>query len=226
MSDKKLRELERIWKRTGTSRDEAAYLQERVRAGELPTEKLALAAHLGHLPACTVLETLPPQSTVAENLALKGTFSPEDLSLINWVLALRSWDPAAPVRAAVVAARLVLKPDSDPACVEAVEAAEAWFGCPCPAHAEEVLRGTLGARAARSQEETDWLANTVCEAGMAVQLLSVDSGAAGSQVANAVATGALRSAGRAGDPAAIRDAIREAFVPELLGYLDDQRREP
>jgi hypothetical protein len=35
VSDDRLRELERRWKETGAVEDEAAYLKERVRAGEL-----------------------------------------------------------------------------------------------------------------------------------------------------------------------------------------------
>jgi hypothetical protein len=48
MSDAKLRELERRWKETGTVEDEAAYLLERVRVGDLSRERLELAAYCGH----------------------------------------------------------------------------------------------------------------------------------------------------------------------------------
>jgi hypothetical protein len=48
VSDKRLRELERRWKETGTVEDEATYLQERVRAGELTQEELDLAAYSGN----------------------------------------------------------------------------------------------------------------------------------------------------------------------------------
>ena len=47
MSDERLRELERRWKETGSVEDEAAWLSERVRAGELTEERLRLAAALG-----------------------------------------------------------------------------------------------------------------------------------------------------------------------------------
>lgn len=52
MGDEKLRELERRWRESGTVEDEAAYLLERVRVGDLTQERLELAAHL--------LETRPP----------------------------------------------------------------------------------------------------------------------------------------------------------------------
>lgn len=48
VTDSKLRELERRWKESGSVEDEAAYLLERVRVGDLATEKLELAAYCGH----------------------------------------------------------------------------------------------------------------------------------------------------------------------------------
>lgn len=51
MSDSYLRELERRWRESGAAIDEAAYLAERVRAGDLDRDKLDLAAYLGHEPA-------------------------------------------------------------------------------------------------------------------------------------------------------------------------------
>ena len=51
MSDSKLRELERRWKETGSVEDEAAYLLERVRVGDLTRERLELAAYWGHRSA-------------------------------------------------------------------------------------------------------------------------------------------------------------------------------
>ena len=48
MADAKLRDLERRWKETGSPDDEAAYLLERVRVGDLSRERLELAAYCGH----------------------------------------------------------------------------------------------------------------------------------------------------------------------------------
>ncbi|MCA8923515.1 MAG: hypothetical protein KDD82_16990 [Planctomycetes bacterium] len=47
MGDERLRELERRWRERGSLEAEAAWLKERVRAGELPRERLQLAATLG-----------------------------------------------------------------------------------------------------------------------------------------------------------------------------------
>lgn len=48
MTDTRLRQLERRWKETGSVRDEADYLLERVRVGDLDRNRLDLAAYLGH----------------------------------------------------------------------------------------------------------------------------------------------------------------------------------
>ena len=48
MSDERLRELERRWRETQAVGDQAAYLLERVRVGDLSQERLELAAYCGH----------------------------------------------------------------------------------------------------------------------------------------------------------------------------------
>ncbi len=62
MSDEKLRELERRFKETGSVEDEAAWLVERVRVGDLTQERLELAAYLGHEPARRLFEKDPPRT--------------------------------------------------------------------------------------------------------------------------------------------------------------------
>lgn len=54
MSDERLRELERRWKESETVEDEAAWLKERVRVGDLEWSRLELAACLGHEAAVAV----------------------------------------------------------------------------------------------------------------------------------------------------------------------------
>ena len=56
MSDQRLRELERRWRETGSVEDEAAYLRERVRVGDLTQERLELAAYCGHEGATRATE--------------------------------------------------------------------------------------------------------------------------------------------------------------------------
>lgn len=64
MSDAKLRELERRWRETSTVEDEAAYLMERVRTGELPYERLTLAAYLQHRASSIAT---PPQKPLPQD---------------------------------------------------------------------------------------------------------------------------------------------------------------
>lgn len=68
MSDAKLRELERRWKETQSVEDEAAYLLERVRVGDLSRERLELAAYCGHegaMKAAGIGPTKSPQDLAA-----------------------------------------------------------------------------------------------------------------------------------------------------------------
>jgi hypothetical protein len=51
VSDSKLRDAERRWQQTGAVEDEAALLQEQLRAGELSEARVQLAAWLGHAAA-------------------------------------------------------------------------------------------------------------------------------------------------------------------------------
>lgn len=64
MPDQRLRDLERRWRETGAEEDEAVFLAERVRMGELPPEVTALAAYFGGKVAHLVhgdVNTLPDQ---------------------------------------------------------------------------------------------------------------------------------------------------------------------
>lgn len=53
VTDQKLRRLERRWRSTGNVEDEAAYLRERVRQGDLSERHLRIAAYLG-VPGATL----------------------------------------------------------------------------------------------------------------------------------------------------------------------------
>ncbi len=89
MTDRSLRELERR-ARGGARDDEAAWLAARVRAGDLPRERVELAAWCGHEGA----------------RAVAGVGAAADrLDLDDWLRGLRRWR-RAPARAALAAARL------------------------------------------------------------------------------------------------------------------------
>jgi len=71
VSDARLRELERRWKETGSPDDEAAYLLERVRVGDLTRERLELAAYCGRQGAARACASQPPaegRTLMAESL--------------------------------------------------------------------------------------------------------------------------------------------------------------
>jgi hypothetical protein len=121
MSDRKLRDLERRWKETGTVEDEAAYLLERVRVGDLTQERLELAAYCGHEGARRVIPAVPefPLLFVLEAVERIG-------------------GRAALVRVGIEFARLTTAslPDPERQLVERqIVCAEQWLTCPCDEHA-------------------------------------------------------------------------------------------
>jgi len=123
--------LRRARRRTATSRsaaDEARYLTERVRAGELPPTRLGLAAYCGHPAARLAAAPTPPRA-------------PADLE--PWVRGLEAWGAEPLLRACLAAARLAAGEEELAAYPwPALEAVEAWVRCPCQAH----LGRALGAR--------------------------------------------------------------------------------
>ena len=94
MSDGRLRELERAWRTSGAREDEVRWIEACVRAGELPPERVALAAYVGHEAAGQALGPDAPSGDA------------EDLR--SWVLGLMPWGKAACLRVALAAARCVL----------------------------------------------------------------------------------------------------------------------
>ncbi|MBX3471257.1 MAG: hypothetical protein KF878_30690 [Planctomycetes bacterium] len=115
MSDTRLRELERLWKETGSSDDEAAYLLERVRVGDLTQERLELAAYSGHEGALLCVNVAPPEDLVpwlrgltAPNLVLEraaadcaltalASLPPHEVADLRWETiraALAAWADA------------------------------------------------------------------------------------------------------------------------------------
>jgi hypothetical protein len=110
-SDEKLRDLERTFRQTGSPDDEAAWLLERVRIGELTPERLELAAYCGHEAARRAIQTS------------HGAASIKDLA----TYASRCGRPAC-VYAMLVACRLLIEqlPDQSDA-RELLVIAEEWL---------------------------------------------------------------------------------------------------
>jgi hypothetical protein len=128
MSDQKLRELERRWKETGSTEDEAAYLLERVRVGDLTRERLELAAYCGHEGA--------RKATSAQ--------TPAPVELSDLFRVLRQNDPVFLQLAlsAVGSAALAIWPPRQVnrgALESAISHVEALARCPCASHQDELL---------------------------------------------------------------------------------------
>lgn len=85
MADARLRDLERRWRASGSAQDEAAWLAARVQAGDLPAERLSLAALLGHEAAL-----------LAGGTPLPDPFAGRDQAAWSFVdLFVQTRDPAA-----------------------------------------------------------------------------------------------------------------------------------
>jgi hypothetical protein len=138
LSDERLRDLRRRWEASGQLEDEAAYLRERVRAGELTSDRLELAALCRHLGARAALGGAAPEPP------------PDDDWLHRSACAWgRSSKPVA-VRMALIAAELVL-PDFEATRPgearprRALKAAQAWLGAPSEEAAAEAAAAAAAA---------------------------------------------------------------------------------
>lgn len=92
MSDERLRELERRWTESGSVNDEAAYLKQRVRAGDLSQERLDLAAYCGREAALVAL----------------GANSTVEWDSKAWAEGLGRWGPSIVLRAQCLLAEVLL----------------------------------------------------------------------------------------------------------------------
>ena len=115
--DQRLRELERNEAASGR------LLRERLRAGALAPERLRLAAALGHPGAREALGEPVQDSSLAALLALAAALGPEGPLCVA----------AAATREALSRHELWLM-DALPRVRAALEAVEAWTGCPCEEH--------------------------------------------------------------------------------------------
>ncbi|MCW8137500.1 MAG: hypothetical protein KIT58_01180 [Planctomycetota bacterium] len=122
MSDTRLRELERRWKETGSPDDEAAYLQERVRVGDLTQERLELAAYCGHEGARRLVDVSHPTD------------------IRDFVAGLARFGNDLLLSTLVVLARECLHANSDHAhsARAALDAKDRWINCPCSSHEAEL----------------------------------------------------------------------------------------
>jgi hypothetical protein len=138
MGDERLRELERRFVATGAAEDGAAWLLERVRAGELARTRLEVAALCGHPGALLLTGREPPPDfarDVKEDTTQRG--DPMWWGVNDWARALLSVDRHAALRAGWIAASATLhhwtavRPDVDEP-RQALDTVAAWLARPSP----------------------------------------------------------------------------------------------
>jgi hypothetical protein len=129
VADEAVRELERLFRVSGSVEDEAKWLSARVRAGELAREALATLGFLGHAAA----------------LAASGEPAPQPWEQEDVLARLRPLGKEWVVRATIALARsvspywrAVLPGDGSAAAV--LDAASAWALCPCDSHRDAAKR--------------------------------------------------------------------------------------
>jgi hypothetical protein len=123
MSDRRLRELERRFRDTGSLEDEAAWLAERVRTRELRASRLHLCALLAHEASRLALSEEQERAT----------------DFADWLARLTQFGREAAIRVALAFGRAT---EADPVS-EAV--LDAWIRSPSPVHQEAARQRAEGA---------------------------------------------------------------------------------
>ncbi len=211
MSDLRVRQLQRRWEETNALEDEAAWLAERIRAGEITGPQAKLAAAVGH-PAAELVTGGSP-GMVPKSLVELTELTREFASAGRTSLLLRVGIACAEAcNLSVGGENLDLALANS-----AVDSAKAWLSCPCEDHENQAL-------IAESQAE-----------GLAEALSSVEARAAAraSAYSAAVAVAAADSdlelcrvlcceviaeSLRALQLAAVWAVIQGTVVNEALGY--------
>jgi hypothetical protein len=122
------------WRETNAPEDEAAYLCERVRLGDLSFDRLRLAAYVGGRPGPSLAVTAMGGET--PKIGVVGV----------WVRELHAWGFEPPLRAGMAALRLLMERDIHPPLPlswrkeqgRALRFVEDWVRCPCAEHMETV----------------------------------------------------------------------------------------
>ena len=150
MSDQRLRELERKWRESGTVEDEAAYLREQVRVGDITREGLEIGASFGDEIARFTLADQAPSLLPAGSLE-------ELLEMI------KSCSKQVVIRAALAAVRAAgcsSIEDWDADYVDfhhqLIEAACDWLRCPCDDHMDQAWTISHSDTKLRESPRYDW----------------------------------------------------------------------
>jgi hypothetical protein len=129
VTDERLRGVEQRWRRTGAVEDEAAYLLERVRAGQLTRSHLELLSYAED----------PAGVAAVGPVSFESAFPPEQE--VRWVRGLRRFGPLGAQAACVVAfsTSSFLRRANQSVDLESRHMGLLWLGCPCREHERQVL---------------------------------------------------------------------------------------
>lgn len=231
--DRHLRELERA-ALAGDHEAAVRWLVERVRVGQLPEERLRLAAHLEHplavAAAREALNVAPKRRRLDSWIRMVGF-----PRLADWGRELPGWTELVQpvcVRAATVASELALPHWSSPRAFEdgeidahdlaylqdVIRLARAWIDEPTEANARRMGSRSMGAWDGIAGAVGLELASTVCQPvapGATSPHSRVQHTARSAAQVVKEAADTLREEGASED--ALRDAIRAETIPWLLG---------
>lgn len=215
MSDARLRELERRWQETGAAADEAALLRERLRAGALTWDALALEAYLGHAPAQLALdEPVEPVDFGPDDPAAPTRVGPAAEAAALWTRGLLAWGRETLARALLVRALVHPLDGAPPEWRALLRALEEWCREPRPGAAAEVERPALAVPLLGEQAPFWRLA---LAAGSVVRECQATPGAHDPLLALAESLGTVR-------PARVRETLRAwGHAPALGGPLPPGR---
>lgn len=136
LTDSRLQEFWRRWRETGSAEDEARWLQERLRVGELDPTLLEIAARCGSLAAIASVGSRPPLAPLEVGEALARLLPAErsELILVKWQVSLSEKALAVferefpqdtrPRKSLATVAQWLCRQASDVDCLLAAEAAE------------------------------------------------------------------------------------------------------
>jgi hypothetical protein len=205
MSDEQRRRLERAGRASASPEDQARWLLERLRAGDLDLDRLALATHLGHAPAGAALDDADhPGLSEGRHRQQRG----QD-DFLAWLHGLTAWGQARTVEVAAAAARFTIQHVSlGDSTDETVLCAELWLRDRASA-VESVRRLDPPGR-------RDIFAAGVIRALRDLLLEPPWPPGATSPALNDLAWALLDLLPQVTE-AALRDAVRHEVVPRLLG---------
>ena len=143
MTDSRLQELKRAWKASGSVEDEAAYLRERVRVGDLTQERLELAAYCRHEAALRVLcqHVMPPRPkpTPLESEHDHG-FSEWQKELRSFLRGLVHWGPKPLVLGGLLAVSTLLQGNYEGPGATGLKLLRTWLETPTTDATNQVRR--------------------------------------------------------------------------------------